>query len=111
MSPASTAAPTVHAADCAWDGSGAVVRGASLTQPEAVARRRKGYDRVVCGPDPFDNAKLARAIEAAVGACKPDGPHADVAGALAQPHFQHSAAAPGGHSFYESPTRKAVSTP
>jgi hypothetical protein len=82
-----------------------------LTQAQAVGRRRLGEDVVVCGPDPFANARLARTIESTVGPCKPDGLHADVAGAMALPHFQQKSGAPGGHTFYEVPTRKAVSTP
>ena len=63
---------------------------------------------MVCGPDTFANAREAYAIESAVGPCVPDGPHLDVAGALALPHFQQRAAPPQGHTFYETPVRKAV---
>ena len=58
--------------------------------------------------DTFANAREARAIESAVGPCIPDGPHIDVAGALALPHFQQRVAPPEGHSFYETPIRKAI---
>ena len=101
----------MHEAICARDGSGGVSKGAVLTDAQAVARRQRGEDVVVCGSDPFVNARKAHAIESAVGPCKPDGPHADVAGALALPHFQQKMPPPLGHSFYETPIRKAVSTP
>jgi hypothetical protein len=65
---------------------------------------------VACGPDPFANAREAHTIESAVGPCIPDGPH-EVAGALALPHFQQRAPPPVGHSFYETPVRKAIPTP
>jgi hypothetical protein len=84
------------------------MRGAELTLAEPVARRRAGSDVVVCGPDTFANARKAFAIESAVGACKPDGPHADVAGGKALPHFQQKVRPPMGHTFYETPVRKAV---
>ena len=107
MSTASTG-PTTHEAICARDGTGGVARGKILSRAEAIARRQKGDDVVVCGPDTFDNAKEAYAIESAVGPCKPDGPHVDVAGAKALPHFQQKAPPPAGHTFYETPIRKAV---
>jgi hypothetical protein len=111
MTPAPAPPPTIHEAVCARDGSGGVTRGAVLTADEAIARRQRDEDVVVCGPDPFANAKEARAIESAVGACKHDGPHADVAGALALPHFQQKRPPPFGHTFYEvHPKRKAVTT-
>jgi hypothetical protein len=75
-----------------------------------VTRRRGDLDVVICGPDTFANAKLALAIESAAGPCKPDGPHLDTAGALALPHFQQIKPPPDGHTFYETPIRKAVGT-
>jgi hypothetical protein len=102
---------TIHEAVCARDGTGGVFRGQALTRAQAVARRRREDDVVVCGPDPFANAREAHVIETAVGPCKPDGPHADVAGVKALPHFQQKAPPPEGHTFYEVPTRKAVPTP
>jgi hypothetical protein len=110
MTPTTAPVPAIHEAICAHDGSGAVSAGAVLTEAEAVVRRRTDLDVVVCGPDPFANARLAHRIESAVGPCKPDGPHADVAGAMALPHFQQKAAPPAGHTFYETPKRKAVMT-
>jgi hypothetical protein len=100
-------APAIYEAACASDGTGSVVRGAALTRAQAIARRRSGLDVVVCGEDTFANAALAHAIESAVARCKPDGPH-DVAGSLALPHFQPKKRPPSGHTFYETPVRKAV---
>src|SRR5262245_16366617 len=109
--PSPAAVPTIHEATCARDGSGGVRRGGVLTQAAAVARRRAGLDVVVCGEDTFATARVAHTIESAVGPCKPDGPHADVAGALALPHFQQKRPPPAGHTFYETPVRKAINTP
>ena len=108
MTSAASSAPLIYEADCCQDGSGGVLRGAALTRGQAIARRQNGQDVVVCGQDTFANAKLAYAIEAAVGACKPDGPHTGGAGAQALPHFQQKNPPPGGHTFYETPLRKAV---
>ncbi len=101
---------TIHEANCARDGSGGVLRGKALTRAEAITRRRNGDDVVGCGPDPFDNAREAHAIESAIGPCKPDGPHVDVAGVKALPHFQPKTRPPEGHTFYEVPTRKVAGT-
>ena len=107
----SAATPSIHEAVCAGDGSGGVQRGRALTRAEAINHRRRGGDVVVCGTDPFANAREAHAIESAVGPCIPDGPHLDVAGALALPHFQQRVSPPEGHTFYETPVRKALPTP
>ena len=108
MTPSPSDPPSVHEAACARDGTGAVRRGRVLTRAEAISHRQNGGDVVVCGPDTFANYREARAIESAVGPCIPDGPHLDVAGTLALPHFQQRAAPPAGHSFYETHIRKAV---
>ena len=108
MTPSPSAVPIIHEGFCARDGSGGVRRGGILTRAEAINRRRGGGDVVVCGPDTFANAPEAHAIESAVGPCIPDGPHLDAAGVLALPHFQQRMAPPEGHSFYETPIRKAM---
>ena|SRR2546428_9930183 len=110
MTPTTAPVLTIHEAICARDGSGAVSAGAVLTEAEAVVKRRNELDVVVCGLDAFANARLAHRIESAVGPCKPDGPHVDTAGAMALPHFQQKATPPAGHTFYETPKRKAVTT-
>ncbi len=110
MSAALTAAappppPTIHEATRV---PGGVRRGAALSPAQADARRRAGLDVVVCGQDTSANCLVARGIEAAVGACYHDGPHA--AGELqALPHWQQRTPPPHGHTFYETHVRKAVS--
>jgi hypothetical protein len=111
MAPTSSAIVSIHEAVCSADGSGAVVRGAALDRAQAIARRAAGGDVVVCGPDTMANAREAFAIESAIGRCKPDGPHEDVAGTLALPHFQQKVRVVPGHTFYETPVRKAVTPP
>jgi hypothetical protein len=111
MTPTSPPSATIHEAVCREDGTGAVVRGTTLTRAEAIGHRVAGGDVVVCGPDTFANAREAFAIESAVGPCKPDGPHEDVAGARALPHFQPKVRRAPGHTFYETPVRKAVTNP
>jgi hypothetical protein len=106
-----SSAPAIYEADCAKDGSGGVVRGDQISHAQAIERRKKGQDVVVCGEDTFANARAAYGIETAVGPCKPDGPHTDVAGAMALPHFQQRTVPPEGHAFYETPIRKAVVRP
>src|SRR5258708_2220669 len=99
MTPSPAAPPLIYEGFCARDGSGGVRRGRTLTRAEAIRRRRAGGDVVVCGPDTFANAREAHTIESAVGPCAPDGPHLDVAGTLALPHFQQRMAPPDGHTF------------
>lgn len=108
MTPSPPASPTIHEAFCARDGSGGVRRGRRLTPAEAISHRQSGGDIVVCGPDTLANAREAFAIESTVGPCIPDGPHLDAAGALALPHFQQRVPPPEGHTFYETPVRKAI---
>ena len=108
MTSPSAILPSIHEALCARDGSGGVRKGRKLTRTEAIHHRQGGGDIVVCGTDTFANAREAHAIESAVGPCIPDGPHLDVAGAQALPHFQQRVPPPEGHSFYETPVRKAI---
>lgn len=100
------AAPTIHEATPGSDGS--VVRGPAITQTEAELRRQRGEDVVVCGDDLSANRALARMIEVnANGRAQRHPPHAN-AGPLALPHFQPDPRPPDGHSFYETPHRKAT---
>jgi hypothetical protein len=88
--------------------SGSVVKGNALTQAQAEARRRAGLDVVVCGPDLAANRSLAGAIERnANGSAKRCPPYAS-AGPYALPHYQPDPRPPAGHTFYETPNRKAV---
>jgi hypothetical protein len=104
--------PTIHEASLASGGSGAVEYGAQIDEPAAAARRRLGQDVVVRGNDVAANRSLARYIEAQVGPpSKPQFPHTATAGPLALPHFHQQSRSPGGHSFYETATRKARKKP
>lgn len=87
--------------------NGAVVKGPPLTQAEAEAHRRAGQDVVVCGSDLAANRRLAGEIEKnANGKAKRCPPHPN-AGARALPHYQPDPRPPEGHTFYETPNRKA----
>src|SRR5262245_11838815 len=87
---------------------GSVIKGPVITQAQAEARRKAGQDVVVCGPDIASNRNLAGAIErAANGAARRCPPHAS-SGPNALPHYQPDPRGPAGHTFYETPNRKAV---
>jgi hypothetical protein len=87
--------------------NGSVIRGAAITQAEAEARRQAGLEVVVCGPDLSANRRLAGTIEInANGSAKRCPPHAN-AGAHALRHYQPDPRPPEGHTFYETPNRKA----
>jgi hypothetical protein len=100
------ALPRIFKAERAEDGSGIVFRLLELTEAEAVLERQSERDIVVCGDDLMANQKLAQKIEAAIGRCVRSAPHAS-AGLDALPHFQPENRPPKGHSFYETPRRKA----
>ena len=100
-------APTVHEAERASGPSGAILHGAELDLPAAVARRQGGLDVVVRGNDTDANRRLAETIEAAVGPTPTrQTPHRR-AGPLALPHCQQDEQPPEGHTFYETERRKA----
>jgi hypothetical protein len=100
------AAPQVFEATLGADG--AVKKGALIAMAAAVTARRSGNDVVVCGSDLAANRRLAGYIEAtANGAGKRCPPHVN-AGPLALPHYQPDPRPPKGHTFYETPNRKAV---
>lgn len=89
-------------------GNGSVIKGSAITQADANARRNAGRDVVVCGPDIRLNRSVAGAIEqAANGKVKRCPPHAS-SGPNALPHYQPDPRPPAGHTFYETPNRKAV---
>lgn len=100
--------PTIHEATLASGPSGAVVRGAEIDRDTALARRRAGENVVVCGDDLGANRNLAQEIEAAVGPYKRQAPHQRHAGAHALPHFQQQDQNHRGHTFYETPNRRAA---
>jgi hypothetical protein len=100
------AQPQIFAASLGAGGS--VLKGQQITQVQAEARRKAGQDVVVCGPNLATNRSLAAAIEAAaVGKAKRCPPHPS-AGPQALPHYQPDPRPPAGHTFYETPQRKAV---
>jgi len=87
---------------------GDVIRGAELTEPEAVLERRAGRDVVVCGKNLSDNRDLAERIEkTANGKCRACPPHFAM-GPGALPHFQPDPRPPEGHCFYETTKRKSI---
>src|SRR5262245_11213108 len=107
--PTSRAPPiTIHDATRATDGSGGVIKGATITRAEAEQRRLKGLHIVVCGADELANRLEAADIEASAGPWTHHTPHSKTAGVKALPHFQQRLKTHGGHSFYETATRKAI---
>ena len=92
----------------AWPGAaGSVIRGRLIDFEEAVARRRAGFDVVVCGNNLSLNRAMASRIElAANGAYLRHTPHAS-AGPNALPHVQPVSRPPEGHTFYETSHRRA----
>ncbi|MGD9713073.1 MAG: hypothetical protein AB7V46_13520 [Thermomicrobiales bacterium] len=98
--------PTIHEATRL--GGGAVRKGSQITQADAEKRRQNGLDVVVCGPTLGPNSALAQQIEAnANGRWKRCFPHQS-AGPNALPHYQPDPRPPEGHTFYETPNRKAI---
>jgi hypothetical protein len=96
---------TIHKATLG--GNGAVIKSAILTEAQAIAERQSGADIVVCGPDLAANRDLAKKIEqSANGTWVLHPPHFG-AGLDALPHYQPDPRPPDGHSFYETPHRKA----
>src|SRR4051794_34179393 len=107
--PAAAPAPTVHRAR---RGSlGRVIRGAEITEAEAVADYAAGNDVVVCGENTAANRALAQAIANAVGPNRRGVPHTKTAGTYALPHFQTDPRPPDGHVFYETANKKAALNP
>jgi hypothetical protein len=101
-------APTIHEASLASGASGGVVRGIEIDLDAATALRRAGKNVVVCGDDLGANRGLARKIEVAVGPAVRGVPHRQSAGPRALPHFQQQDRAHEGHTFYETPNRRAA---
>lgn len=99
--------PTIHEAGRLTDGSGAVEKGAEISEAEAVARRAGGADVVVCGDDLRANREQAMKIEAAIGPWMRQPQHTQTAGPMALPHFQQRLPPPLGHTFYETANSKA----
>jgi hypothetical protein len=89
---------------------GRVIRGVEITEPEAIAERLAGRDVVVCDGPPLANRRLALRIENSLGPCFRQDPH-KAAGPYALPHFQQLQPPPQGHTFYETPGKKAARNP
>ena len=86
---------------------GRVIKGERIDRAEAEAQRKAGLDVVVCGPDHRANKALAGLIERnANGAAKRCPPHVNE-GPYALPHYQPDPRPPEGHTFYETPNRRA----
>jgi hypothetical protein len=104
---ATVAAPEIFAAELE-DGGGVRRTGDAITEEEAQRLRREGRNVVVCGPELAANRALAKSIEqGANGRYKLCPPHAN-AGLHALPHCQPEQRPPEGHTFYETPNRKAL---
>jgi hypothetical protein len=98
--------PTICEATLGANGS--VLKGSAIGQADAEARRRLGHDVVVCGPTLAENRRRAQTVERnANGSIKRCPPHPN-AGPQALPHYQPDPRPPAGHTFYETPNRKAV---
>jgi hypothetical protein len=103
-------APTIHEAFLGSGGGGFVEAGTEIDLAAAVARRQAGENVVVRGDDINENRRLAERIEAVVGPCQRGVPHVRSAGPHALPHYQQTRRTPSGpmgHTFYETPHRKA----
>ncbi|MFL6216685.1 MAG: hypothetical protein ACJ74J_22575 [Blastocatellia bacterium] len=104
--PGPSSTPQIYEASLGANGS--VIKGQPLTQAQAEVRRQKGQDVVVCGASLSANRSVAGTIERnANGSAKRCPPHPN-AGSLALPHYQPDPRPPAGHTFYETPNRKAI---
>src|SRR5260370_712101 len=88
------------------DGTGAVRKGIEIDKSSAIALRKSDRDVVVCGDNLRMNIDMAKGIEAMIGAYDNHVPHRS-SGPAALPHFQQRNPPPAGHTFYETPKRKA----
>jgi hypothetical protein len=103
---ASPSTPKIYEAVLA--ANGVVKRGKLISQGQAEVRRRAGFDVVVCGDELKENRRTAFLIEtSANGTVKRCPPHPN-AGPRSLPHFQPDPRPPEGHTFYETPNRKAL---
>src|SRR5690349_10810317 len=99
------AGPLIYEATLGQDGR--VNRGKLVDEAAAIALRRQGLDVVVCGDDIRKNRQLADTIERTANrSAKRCPPHPN-AGPRALPHYQPDPRPPAGHTFYETPNRKA----
>ena len=87
---------------------GAIIKGKALTQAEAETMRKAGQDVVVAGENLSANRSLAGAIEKRANVKTKRCPPHPSAGKNALPHYQPDPRPPEGHTFYETPKRKAL---
>jgi hypothetical protein len=102
--------PKIHEATITTGSAGSVTKGHEITERDAINRRKKGLDVVVCGQDYRANRNLAASIERAatgVGKYIRHGAHPS-AGPDALPHYQPKTRPPDGHTFYETKGQKAT---
>jgi hypothetical protein len=111
MAKKSAVLPVVRIHDASLGSEGRVIKGAEITEIQAVSARRAGQHVVVCGPDKMINAGVAQRIEGRVGPYQRGAPHVRTAGRFALPHFQQVNPPPDGHTFYETEHRKAAKNP
>jgi hypothetical protein len=90
---------------------GRVIRGAEISEAEAVLEYAAGQDVVVCGTDKDANSAVAQRIASAVGRWTRQFPHARTVGPFALPHYQPDPRPPDSHAFYETDKRKAAQNP
>src|SRR5262249_38266824 len=96
-----------YEAELASGASGAVLKAKELSLADAVDRRKNGENVVICGSQLKENRRLAEIIESKVGPCERHDPHDAHARRAALPHFQQQERSRPGHTFYETPRRKA----
>ncbi len=90
---------------------GRVIRGAEVSEREAVAVYGAGGDVEVCDGAADENRRVAQRIANAVGPNQRQVPHQKQAGPYALPHFQPNPRPPEGHVFYETEHKKAAQNP
>jgi hypothetical protein len=96
--------PRIHQAALRSDGS--VVKGAEISEEEAIVHRRSGGEVVVCGSNADANSDLAKKIEqGASGTYVRHGKHHPMGLNHYQPQPRPEGAT--GHTFYETKNSKA----
>lgn len=100
-----TEQPIIYEARLETDGGVRRVR--EVSDADAIDLRRRGLNVVVCGGDIAANRRIAGLIEQrACGEYKRHAPE-KILGPRALPHYQPMTRPPYGHTFYETPNRKA----
>lgn len=97
---------TIHEANLATDGSGAVFKGRQIDTASAINRRRAGKEVVVCGSELALNRAQAKEIEREASPAFVFHHAHPSSGPDALPHFQPAERPPAGHTFYEGSTKR-----